>query len=238
MYRDIPEELRILIEPVVNDAGLELVDASLVRGGRPWNLRITIDTPVGDGRVPVDDCARVAREIGTQLDVADAIEASYRLEVSSPGLDRVLAREKDFAVACGCEVQIETRNPVEGRRRFRGVLLSFENDVARVAVDGTESDIPFAEISKAKTIYEFTAADFNDRGGDAKNKRKNSNRQKHANPNSQKNRANKKRATAAKRYGKHETTHAGADHDGRSGNGGSAGETAGRTSGIAVEIDG
>jgi len=99
VYRDIPEELRVLIEPVVGDAGFELVDALLTRGRAPWLLRVILDTPEGDGRVPIEHCARVSREIGSQLDAADAIAVPYRLEVSSPGLDRVLAREKDFLLA-------------------------------------------------------------------------------------------------------------------------------------------
>ena len=160
MYRDIPEELRELIEPVVVDAGLELVDVILQSGRPPWLLRITIDTPSGDGRVLVDRCAKISREIEAQLDAADAIERSYRLEVSSPGLDRTLAREKDFAAACGSEVSIETRRPVAGRRRFRGRLESFENGVARVCVDGTDMLVPFDEVSRAKTIYNVTPADF------------------------------------------------------------------------------
>ena len=73
MYRDIPEELRALIEPVVEDSGLELVDATITRGRPPWLLRITIDTPEGDGRVPVERCAAVSREVETHLDAADAM---------------------------------------------------------------------------------------------------------------------------------------------------------------------
>lgn len=160
MYRDIPEELRRLIEPVVMDAGFELVDVTLRRGRPPWLLRVTVDTPAGDGRVPVDRCADVSREIGTQLDVADAIESSYRLEVSSPGLDRVLAREIDFERARGSEVSIETREPLDGRRRFRGRLLAFDGRSASVAVDGAEFHIPFAAVAKAKAIYEFSSDDF------------------------------------------------------------------------------
>jgi ribosome maturation factor RimP len=160
MYRDIPEELRVLIEPVVEQAGFELVDALVTRGRPPWLLRVTIDTPAGDGRVSVERCADVSRELETQLDAADAIRASYRLEVSSPGLDRVLAREKDFAAACGLQVKVETRRPVNGRRRFRGRLLDFNSGIARVAVDGSVFGVPFDEVSKAKVIYEFTRADF------------------------------------------------------------------------------
>jgi ribosome maturation factor RimP len=160
VYRDIPEELRVLIEPVVEGSGLELVDAMIIRGRHPWLLRATIDTPEGDGLVSVESCARVSREIETQLDVADAIPAAYRLEVSSPGLDRLLAREKDFSAACGSELQLETRTPLDGRRRFRGLLVRFEARVATLSVDGGEIDIPFDEVAKARIVYEFTRADF------------------------------------------------------------------------------
>lgn len=160
MYRDIPEDLKLLIEPVVVDAGLELVDVSVLRGGRTWRVRIIVDTALGDGRVPVDRCAQVSREIGTQLDAADAIPVSYDLEVSSPGLDRVLAREKDFAHACGFEVKLETRQPLDGRKRFKGRLLAFDAGVARLDLDGDEVGIPFDEVAKAHVIYEFTNADF------------------------------------------------------------------------------
>ena len=160
MYRDIPEEMRQLIEPVVEQSGHELVDVTLTRGPKPWQLRITIDTWKGDGRVPIDVCARVSREVESHLDAADAIPGSYRLEVSSPGLDRTLAREKDFRAACGEEVRIETRRPLEGRRRFRGRLVDFESGVATLSVDGREFGISFADVAKANKVYRFTRDDF------------------------------------------------------------------------------
>ena len=163
MYRDIPEELRSLIEPIVQDFGFELVDVALHRGRSPWQLRITLDTPEGDGRVSVERCAEVSRELGTALDAADWGTSAYRLEVSSPGLDRVLAREVDFQRACGSEVAVETRRPLDGRRRYRGQLLGFEAGVARISVDGREFQVPFAEVAKAHSIYRFTPADFDDR---------------------------------------------------------------------------
>jgi ribosome maturation factor RimP len=165
VYRDIPEEMRALIEPIVDDHRLELVDVDLRRGRAPWTLRVIVDTPAGDGRVPVEDCARVSREIGSHLDAADLIPSRYTLEVSSPGLDRVLAREKDFAAACGREVKIETRAPQAGRRRFRGSLISFDGDVARLLIDGDEVQIAFADVAKATTVYEFTREDFASRAG-------------------------------------------------------------------------
>jgi ribosome maturation factor RimP len=160
VYRDIPAALGRLIEPVVLEHGLELVDVDLVRGRGPWMVRVIVDTLEGDGRVPIGRCAALSRELGSQLEAADAIPSRYTLEVSSPGLDRRLSREKDFLAACGCEVFVETREPLDGRRRFRGKLRGFEAGVAHMEVDGKEAAIPFAAVSKANTIYQFSRADF------------------------------------------------------------------------------
>ncbi len=160
MYREIPPELRALVEPIVEDHGLELVDVELAGGNGARVVRVIVDTPENDGRVAVERCAQVSRELGTQLDVAELIRGRYRLEVSSPGLDRVLAREKDFDAARGREVKVETRRPVDGRRRFRGRLLDFGDGRLRLEVDGREVEIAFAEVARANAVYEFTSADF------------------------------------------------------------------------------
>lgn len=160
MYVDIPTDLRRLIEPIVEDHGLELVDVEFSRGRPPWRLRVVVDNPDMDGRVPVDRCAEVSRELGARLDAAGAIETRYVLEVTSPGFDRVLAREKDFVAARGAELRVETRRPLDGRRRFRGRLAAFEGGTLRLAVEGSEVAIPFAEVAKAHCVYEFTREDF------------------------------------------------------------------------------
>lgn len=160
MYRDIPEELLSLIEPVVKDHGLELVDVERSGGRAPRRLRVIVDNPNGDGRVLVDVCAIVSREVETHLDASDAMEGAYTLEVCSPGLDRVLSRPKDFEAARDCEVKLETRRPIDGRRRFRGRLEGFEDGVLRVRVDGQALEIPFAEVSRGRCVYEFTRDDF------------------------------------------------------------------------------
>lgn len=165
MYRDIPAEMRALIEPIVADHGLELVDIERRQGRAPWTLRVVVDTREGDGLVPVDRCAEVSREVGTHLDAAGTIPVAYNLEVSSPGLDRTLAREKDFERALGQEVKVETRAPVQGRRRFRGQLQRFENGTVHLEVDGQAVALPFAEISRARVVYEFTRADFAAKAG-------------------------------------------------------------------------
>jgi ribosome maturation factor RimP len=160
MYRDMPPRLRELVEPIVAAHGLELVDAEATGGPASALVRVVVDTPAGDGRVAIERCAALSREIGTTLDADGSFGDRYRLEVASPGLDRVLAREKDFASACGREVKIETRRPVDGRRHFRGELLSFEGGLARVRVDGVEFAVPFAEIGRANQVYQFGPADF------------------------------------------------------------------------------
>ena len=166
MYADIPDALRRLVEPIVAEHALELVDLELSRGRPPWRLRVVIDNPAMDGRVPVEHCAEVSRELGARLDAADAIPARYLLEVCSPGFDRVLAREKDFAAARGAEVRIETRHPLEGRRRFRGQLVAFEGGELRLLVEGQEVRIGFADVAKANRVHTFTREDFA-RGDDA-----------------------------------------------------------------------
>ena len=159
MYRDIPPRLRELIEPIVLGHELELVDADVASGPGGLAVRVVVDTPEGDGRVAIERCAEVSREIGTGLDADGGFEG-YRLEVASPGLDRVLAREKDFAAVRGAEVKIETRRPLEGRKHFRGTLVAFEGGVARVRVDGRDHDVPFDEVARARQVYQFTPADF------------------------------------------------------------------------------
>jgi len=160
MYRDISEPLRALVEPVVADHGFELVLADVTRGPSGNLVRVVIDTPAGDGRVPIDDCALVSREIETCLDASEVVRPPYTLEVSSPGLDRVLGREKDFAAACGSEVKLETRRPIDGRRRFRGELIAFDAGRVHLRVDGKPFEIAFADVAKANQVYHFTSLDF------------------------------------------------------------------------------
>lgn len=140
--------------------GCALVDVEVAKNRGTGLLRVTVDSPEGDGRVAVQLCALISRELETLLDAADTMPGAYRLEVSSPGLDRVLGREQDFLAAVSREVKLQTRRPIEGRRRFRGRLVSFESGVLKMTVDGDEALIPFEEVEKANSIYEFTSADF------------------------------------------------------------------------------
>ena len=163
-----------MIEPVVDEHGCELVDVEVARNRGQGLLRITVDSPSSDGRVPIERCVAISREGETLLDAADAMTGAYQLEVSSPGLDRLLGREKDFVAAVGQQVKLRTRRPFsgdtsEGRKRFRGRLLAVdearEPAVLQMEVDGESFEIPFDEVEKANTIYEFTSADFGKKQG-------------------------------------------------------------------------
>lgn len=155
MYNDIQPEIRGVAEPVIQAHGLELVDATLKQGSGKSELQIIVDTPAGDGRVKLDTCAAVSREIGHGLEAADVIPGAYLLEVCSPGIDRVLGRPVDFERSVGREVKLETRRPHDGRRRFRGELTAFQNSSAELRAPEQEYCIPFHLISKAKAFYPF-----------------------------------------------------------------------------------
>jgi ribosome maturation factor RimP len=155
MYRDIPPVLLSVVEPVVRDHGLEVVDARVQQGKGRSHVQIVLDTPEGDGRVKVDVCAEVSREVSHGLDAADFLPGAYLLEVSSPGVDRTLGRVIDFERVVGREVSVETREPLAGQHRFRGTLEAFEDGEARVHTEAGDFRIPFDRIRRAQAFYPF-----------------------------------------------------------------------------------
>jgi ribosome maturation factor RimP len=117
------ERICEIAKRVADSSGLEVVDVELRGGGKSRMLRIIIDKP---GGITHQDCADLSREVGTILDVEDAVPGgSYVLEVSSPGLDRKLAGARDYERFTGSRVKLTTREPVEGSRHFEGRLESF-----------------------------------------------------------------------------------------------------------------
>jgi ribosome maturation factor RimP len=115
------EQVREIAKRVTSSSGLELVDVEFRGGGNSRMLRITIDKPVG---VTHEDCANVSREVGTILDIEDAVPGSYLLEVTSPGLDRELSRPVEFERFVGSLIRLTTREPVNGNRHLEGRLES------------------------------------------------------------------------------------------------------------------
>lgn len=107
------------------------------------------------GRLGIDDCTKISKAVAALLDVEDPISGKYVLEVSGPGIDRLLIREKDFETYKGFEAKIETALPTEtGQKRFRGVLNGIDenNRIAMTTDNGEEVEIPFSALSKAKLV--------------------------------------------------------------------------------------
>jgi len=149
---DVIESVREIVNPLLLENGFELVDLEYRREGRARVLRIFIDK---DGGITVDDCAKVSRELGTLLDVHDVIPGSYNLEVSSPGLTRVLKKPSDFERFRGKKVKIKTKMDIGDRRVFVGRLLDFADDVATVLVNGHAYLIEYDKIEKANLELDF-----------------------------------------------------------------------------------
>ena len=121
----IDRRLAEIIQPVIEGMGYELVRLRL-QGGRTATLQIMADRP--EGGINVDDCANISTAVSAALDVEDPLEDAYHLEVSSPGIDRPLTRLKDFATFEGYDARLETNQPIDGRKRFKGVLAGVDGD--------------------------------------------------------------------------------------------------------------
>ena len=142
-------------EPVIEQLGYRLVRVK-VSGADGCTVQIMAEQP--DGSMTVEDCEAVSRALSPVLDVADVIDRAYRLEISSPGIDRPLVRKSDFDRFAGHLARIEMDVPVDGRKRFRGRLSGTEGEVARLhrddAAAGEAADVllPINEMSEAKLV--------------------------------------------------------------------------------------
>lgn len=146
-------------EPVLAALGFRLVRVR-ISGGDGCTVQVMAER--SDGTMSIDDCEAASRALSPALDAADPIERAYRLEVSSPGLDRPLARRSDFERFAGHEIKIEMAVAVEGRKRFRGLLLGIEGDKAKVrlpdAPAGAPSDVLLATEDMAEARLVLTDA--------------------------------------------------------------------------------
>ncbi len=144
---ELLHRIQEIVAPTVVGMGYELVRVALSKGG---TLQIMIE-PAGGGPMDVEACATLSRALSAVLDVEDPIPGNYTLEVSSPGIDRPLTRPKDYTRWAGHLARIETAEPVEGRRRFKGTLLGLSDGIVRVRLDdGKEAAVPLATVSRAK----------------------------------------------------------------------------------------
>ena len=144
-------ELHDLLEPTIERLGFEMTDLEVRLSGQGGLLRITIDKPDG---IDLDDCEKVSLAVSALLDVEDPVPGNYNLEVSSPGLDRKLTKVEHFQRFEGQIVKVQMRFPIEGRRRFRGTLVSSDDEKIVVEVDGALHSLPLAMIDTARLVPE------------------------------------------------------------------------------------
>jgi ribosome maturation factor RimP len=147
MTAPLREKLMTLIEPLLDQLTYELVDLEYLPGRNSAVVRLFIDRAEGVG---LDDCERVSHEVSALLDVEDPIPVAYTLEVSSPGLDRVLRTPAHFERFVGERIWLELQAARDGRRRYTGLLASFDAEGIELNVDGAIVRVLFGEIGRAR----------------------------------------------------------------------------------------
>ena len=161
MSKDIQAQIETLVMPILDDLGFELVDFQFKNEGKQWALCIFIDKP---GGITLDNCAEVSREVAAILEVEDPIKSAYRIEISSPGLDRPLKKPADFKRFAGKKIKLKTLRSLDpdqrghARKTFAGTLLGLEED--QVCLEQSDKRgglvaIPLAELEKANLEEEF-----------------------------------------------------------------------------------
>lgn len=146
------QKAEALLAPIVEEAGFELIDVEYVKEAGCWYLRGYIDKP---GGITVNDCEAVSRVFSDRLDEDDFIEDSYIMEISSPGLDRPLKKDKDFARSMGKAVEIRTYRPIDRQKEFSGVLTAYDDNSVTIDDDGNLRTFDRKETALIRLKIEF-----------------------------------------------------------------------------------
>ncbi|WML56778.1 ribosome maturation factor RimP [Neobacillus sp. PS2-9] len=153
----VTEVVEELAAPIFQELSLELVDIEYVKEGKNWYLRVYIDKDTG---VDIEDCGLVSERLSEKLDELDPIPHNYFLEVSSPGAERPLKKEKDFEKAIGKNVFIKTYEPIDGEKGFEGKLLEFDGQHIKIEVKiktrKKSIDIPYEKVASARLAVVFS----------------------------------------------------------------------------------
>lgn len=141
-----------MVTPYLEEQQFELVDVEYVKEGSSWFLRVFVDK---DGGIDIEDCGRVSEYLSQKLDENDPIPDAYFLEVSSPGAERPLKKEKDFVKAIGKHVYITTYEPVDGSKEFEGTLEAFDGETITVMVNKKAHVLPYSKVASARLAIIF-----------------------------------------------------------------------------------
>ena len=149
---DYEKKTEGFITPILDEYGFYLVDVEYVKEGSSYYLRAYIDKP---GGITIDDCVDVSRRMNEILDREDYISDAYIFEVSSPGLDRPLKKDKDFERHIGDQVELKTFKPYDGQKEFTGVLKAFSDDVVTISFLDGDFDFPRKDLSMIRPAIDF-----------------------------------------------------------------------------------
>src|SRR3954465_12843120 len=153
----VTEVVEELAAPIFQELGLELVEIEYVKEGKSWFLRVYIDKDAG---VDIEDCGVVSERLSEKLDELDPIPHNYFLEVSSPGAERPLKKAKDFEKAIGKNVFIKTYEPIDGEKKFEGILNSFDGITVtlemKIKTRKISVSIPYEKIANARLAVTFS----------------------------------------------------------------------------------
>jgi len=153
----VTEVVEELASPIIQELGLELVEIDYVKEGKNWFLRVYIDS---DSGVDIEDCGLVSERLSEKLDSLDPIPHNYFLEVSSPGAERPLKKDKDFEKAIGKNVFIKTYEPIDGEKSFEGTLLEFNGQILKIEVKiktrKKTFEIPYEKVANARLAIIFS----------------------------------------------------------------------------------
>ena len=152
MSSNIESKVTDLLEEIINNLGYDLYDVYYVKEGPDYFLRIVIDKSEG---IDLDDCEKVNNAINDILDEADYIKEQYFLEVSSPGLERILRKEKHFKNQIGNEIILKLFKPINKQREIQGILKEYNDNNIIIEKDNEEIIIEKQNISVAKTVFEW-----------------------------------------------------------------------------------
>ena len=149
---NIESKVTQLLEDIIKNLGYDLYDVFYVKEGKDYYLRIIIDKPDG---IDINDCEKVNNAINDILDEADYIKEQYFLEVSSPGVERTLRKEKHYKSQIGNEINVKLFKPIDKQKEFIGILLEYNDKEITLKVDEKNVKIDLKDIALAKTIFDW-----------------------------------------------------------------------------------
>ncbi|GAA3662403.1 ribosome maturation factor RimP [Asaccharospora irregularis] len=153
MKKSIETTVEEIVEKITEPLGFEIVDVEYVKEAGEYYLRVYLDK---EGGISLDDCEQVSRKLSEQLDKQDPISENYFLEVSSPGLDRPLKKEKDFIRYQGRDVEIKLYKAVDGVKQFEGELVGLTEDKnIKIIIDGNEVEFNKKEVALVRLAIKF-----------------------------------------------------------------------------------